>query len=458
MELMAHNGADLSIELTQLSTFRKNPNNSRVHNAKQIANLARSIKRFGFLTPVIIDDANMLLCGHARVEAAAQIGMTSVPSVRVEHLSEPEKRAFVIADNRLAECASWDEEILKKELRFLSKIEVDFDFSTIGFETADVDLLLDAPESANNDDDKLPELSADQIPVSIQGDLWILERNRVYCGNALDRESYETLLQSDRAQMVFTDPPYNVPIDGHVGGLGAIKHREFAMASGEMTDQEYTQFLVRAARQMADFTADGSLHFISMDWRHTEMILAAGNQIYSELKNICVWNKTNSGMGSLYRSKHEFIFLFKNGRGPHINNIELGKHGRNRTNVWDYAGANCFGKERDTLLALHPTVKPTALVADAIKDCSKRGDLILDPFAGSGTTVIAAEKVGRRAAVMEIDPIYVDAIVLRWQLFTGKQAICSKTGMTFAEREAKQNCSAGRVSDMSQVPSRPETM
>ncbi len=434
MEQMCRNVAELSIEPVELSILHKNPTNSRVHSAKQIAALAKSIKRFGFLTPVIIDDGNLLLCGHARVEAAEQLGFTRVPGVRVEHLSDAEKRAFVIADNRLAECATWDEEILKQELVFLTKFDIDFDFSMIGFDTAEVDLLLEASEPGSGKDDKLPEMSF-PAPVSRLGDLWLLGHSRLFCGDARDRKSYEMLLQAERPQMVFTDPPYNLPIEGHVGGLGAIKHREFAMASGEMTDHEFIEFLTQTIRHMADFTADGSLHFICMDWRHTAAMIAAGDKIYTELKNICVWNKTNAGMGSLYRSKHEFVFVFKNGTAPHINNVELGAHGRYRTNVWDYPGINGFGKNRSALLALHPTVKPVALVADALKDCSRRGDLILDPFAGSGTTVIAAEKLGRRVGAMEIDPLYVDAIVRRWQLYTGQQAICEQTGLAFAQRE-----------------------
>jgi DNA modification methylase len=235
---------------------------------------------------------------------------------------------------------------------------------------------------------------------------------------------------------VFTDVPYNVPISGHVGASGVVQHREFDMASGEMTPAAFTEFLTRGLKNMANFSLDGSIHYVCIDWRHLPEILAAGAIAYSEIKNLCVWTKTNAGMGSFYRSQHELVVVFKNGTAPHINNINLGVHGRNRSNVWPYAGINSFGRHRDELLAMHPTVKPVALVADAIKDASARGDLVLDPFAGSGTTLIAAEKKRRRAAVMEIDPLYVDAIVQRWQACTGKAAICARTGATFAEREA----------------------
>ena len=433
MQILNNRSVD-AIETLLVSTIRKNPRNARVHDQKQIAKLKASVSRFEFVVPVLVDDRNVLLCGHARVEAAEQLGLPTIPAIRVQHLSEAEKRAFVIADNRLAELASWNQEILREELKFLDDFEINFDFATIGFETAQVDLILDA--GADPKADAFPEKSPAGQAVSSAGDLWHLGSHRLLCGNALEASSYDALLAGERAQMVFTDPPYNVPIDGHVVGSGAVKHREFTMASGEMTQAQFVRFLAAATKQAAAFSVDGSIHFLCMDWRHTEEIIAAGKAAYTELKNICVWNKTNAGMGSLYRSKHEFVFVFKNGRSAHINNVELGAHGRYRTNVWDYQGINCYGRDRDALLALHPTVKPVALVADAIKDCSKRGGLILDPFAGSGTTIIAAEKTRRRAAAIEIDPLYIDAAVRRWQTYTGTQAVCAKSGETFDAREA----------------------
>lgn len=222
--------------------------------------------------------------------------------------------------------------------------------------------------------------------------------------------------------MVITDPPYNVKINGHVSGLGQTHHREFAMASGEMSQSEFTVFLQTAFEMMNANSLEGALHFAFMDWRHMPEILAAGLKVFSDLKNLCVWNKTNGGMGSLYRSKHELVFVFKNGTTSHINNVELGRHGRYRTNVWDYAGANSFKRSRQSGLETHPTVKPVAMIADAIKDCSHRNGLILDPFGGSGTTVIAAERTDRRACVIDLDPYYVDAAVARWSKLTGRTA------------------------------------
>ena len=282
---MSKNWLDYPIERLQLEVIRKNPRNARVHNGRQIAKLAGSITAFGFVVPVIVDEENLLVCGHARVEAAAQIGLTTIPVIRIRHLSEVEKRAFVIADNRLAELASWDDELLREELKFLDELAVEFDFSVIGFDTAEIDLVLDAPVSANGKDDRLPEASPAEQPVTELGDLWVLGKHRLFCGDALAPSSYEVLLAGERAQMAITDPPYNVPIDGHVGGLGAVKHREFAMASGEMTSEQFSAFLRKAMENMRAHTLDGSLQFIFMDWRHMEELIAAGKRVYTELKN-----------------------------------------------------------------------------------------------------------------------------------------------------------------------------
>jgi DNA modification methylase len=421
-------------EFVDLEAIRANPNNAREHDRKQIAKLAQSIAKFGFLSPVVIDASCELLCGHARYEAARQLGIMKIPAVRVTDLSEPQKRAFMLADNRLAELASWNNAALKRELTFLTKYDIDFEFEAIGFETAELDFILGDGEQS--DEQVVVPVLRETPAVSRTGDIWQLGEHRLCCGNALESSAYEAILADDRATMVFTDPPYNVRIDGHAGGAGLIRHREFAMASGEMTSGEYENFLGRAFRKMREFTVDGSIFFACMDWRHTSEILRASQGLI--LKNICVWIKNNGGMGSFYRSQHEFVFVFKNGAANHINNIELGRHGRNRSNVWEYRGINSFGRNREALLKTHPTVKPLALVADAIKDCSKRGDIILDPFAGSGTTVIAAEKTHRRAAAIEIDSHYVDATIRRWQTYTGNSAVCSRTGMSFAQRETQR--------------------
>lgn len=435
--LLNNNSPPLQIECVPLPQLKRNARSPRIYSEKQIVMLARNIDTFGFLVPCLIDESNRLLTGIARVLAAERLGMKVIPVIRIQHLSDAEKRGFIIADNKLVEMGAWDPNILRSELQFFTDLNIDFDFSVLGFETAEVNIILDASDCA--DDDTAIRIAPNQKAISCIGDLWHAGPHRVYCGDALAANSYEALLAGERARLVFTDPPYNVRIQGHVGGSGGVQHREFSMASGEMAADQFTSFLTRAMKNLATYSLDGSLHYLFMDWRHCREILAAGNAVYSELKNICVWRKTNAGMGSLYRSQHELVFVFKNGFAPHINNINLGVSGRNRTNVWDYGGINGFGKHRDELLAMHPTVKPVALVADVIKDASARGDLVLDAFGGSGSTLMAAERTKRRAALIEIDPLYVDAAVRRWQASTGQQAVCVHSGATFAERETAVN-------------------
>jgi DNA modification methylase len=421
----------MNIETIAVSALRPYARNARTHSKKQIRQIANSIQRFGFCNPVLVDDAGQIIAGHGRLEAAKLLGLEAVPAVRLSHLSEADKRAYVLADNRLAEKAGWDREILTIELQGL--IDLNFEIELTGFATSDVDVLLEEAAEANGaatgPEDDIPALAAETVTRS--GDLWLLGNHRLLCGDARDGAAYATLLEDTKAQFVFTDPPYNVPIDGHVCGLGRIRHKNFAMGCGEMTEEAFTGFLASVFRNLAAHSCDGSIHQVCMDWRHIGEIVAAGRQVYAELKNVCVWNKSNAGMGSFYRSKHELVFVFKNGTAPHINNFELGQHGRSRSNVWDYAGVNTMRPGRLDELAMHPTVKPVALVADAVKDCSHRGGIVLDPFCGSGTVLVAAQRTGRRARGLEIDPHYVDVAVRRWQAFTGKSAVLEATGETF---------------------------
>ena len=262
----------------------------------------------------------------------------------------------------------------------------------------------------------------------------MLGDHRLLCADARDQSAFKTLMGDTRARLVFVDPPYNVPIQGHVSGKGAIKHREFAHASGELTSAQYAKFLEDAFALLTHFSDDGAIHFVCADWRHLEQNLAVGRRVYHELKNLVVWSKTNAGMGSFYRSQHELIFVWKHGRAKHVNNVQLGKHGRNRSNVWTYPGANSFGSTRQSDLAMHPTVKPVALVADAILDCSERTDIVLDSFGGSGTTLIASEHTGRTARLIEIDPAYCDQTIRRWQRLTGRTAV-NAAGVPFNDLE-----------------------
>jgi DNA modification methylase len=431
---------DLQIELRPIASLKLRRNNPRTHSERQIRQIAASIETFGFTNPVLIDATGAVIAGHGRVRAAKQLGMDTVPTVQLEHLSEAQVRAYVIADNKLAECAGWDRDLLAIELQELAEIELDFDLEVTGFETAELDLLIGgAAEDGETDPaDACDGFDPDAPPVSRLGDLWRIGPHRLLCADALDAASYEHLLEGRKARLVFVDPPYNVRIEGHASGLGRAHHGQFAMASGEMSPAEFTAFLEEALAHHAAHSRGGALHFVCIDWRHSSELLAAARPVYSECKNLCVWVKTNAGMGSLYRSQHELIYVFKVGAAPHINNVELGRHGRSRSNVWRYAGVNSFGSGRDEVLAIHPTVKPVRLVADAILDGSRRGDVVLDGFAGSGTTLLAAERTSRIGAGLEIEPRYVDAAIRRLAEHAGLEAVLAESGQTFTEVAAER--------------------
>jgi DNA modification methylase len=421
------------IELRNLKTLRAAHRNARTHSAKQINQIAESIKAFGFVNPILVDADDRIVAGHGRADAARKLGLGTVPVICLDHLSEAELRAYAIADNRLAELAGWDKDILALELADLVTIDSDFDISVTGFDHAEIDLAIQRQADPPDPSDELPEVPSADDAITRLGTLWQLGDHRIFCGDVRNRETVERLMEREKARLVFTDPPYNVPIAGHVSGLGRRRHKEFAVASGEMTSREFTDFLEIALGNLASASIDGSLHYVCMDWRHLDELSSAGKRVYSELKNLCIWNKTNGGMGSFYRSKHELVFVYKVGRASHTNNIELGRFGRYRSNVWDYAGVNTWRKGRDKDLSDHPTVKPVLLVSDAIQDASNRGDIVLDGFGGAGTTLIAAERVGRRARLIELEPRYVDVSVARWQKLTGQQATDAVTGRTFSE-------------------------
>lgn len=420
----------LQVQYRPLAALRVNPRNPRTHSPAQLRQIADSIRQFGFTNPVLIDDRDQVLAGHGRLEAARRLGLDPVPTIRLSDMTEADKRAFVIADNRIAERAGWDPRLLALELQYLSELELDFDVTITGFEIAEIDGLIQSLGDADPADE-IPETDPEAPIIARLGDVFELGPHRLVCADATGADAYAALLGEERAQVVFTDPPYNLRIDGHVSGLGAVHHREFPMASGEMTAAEFTGFLRTVFGHLVGYSQDGAIAYVCMDWRHLGEMLAAGAETFTEHKNLCVWAKTNAGMGSLYRSQHELVLVYKVGQHPHINNVELGKHGRYRTNVWTYAGANTFREGRDEDLAAHPTVKPVALVADALLDCSRRKGLVLDPFGGSGTTLIAADRTGRRARLMELDPGYVDVTIRRWQQLTGQQAHHVASGLTW---------------------------
>jgi DNA modification methylase len=425
-----------AVELVAVARLRPFAKNARTHSKKQLRQIADSIEKFGFTNPVLISDDDEIIAGHGRVEAAKLLGMESVPTLRLSHLSAAQRRAYAIADNKLALNAGWDREVLAIELQSL--VDLEFDVEVTGFSLAEIDVLLDdareaSPDPTHDAENTTPPLVDPALAVTRAGDLWLLGRHRLLCGDSREPQTFDRLLRGERADLVFTDPPYNVPIDRNVCGLGCIRHREFAMGTGEMSSEAFTAFLQATLGHAAASCRDGAIAFVCMDWRHMGELLAAGRTVFSELKNLCVWNKTNGGMGSFYRSKHELVFVFKVGSAPHTNTFELGDSGRYRTNVWDYAGVNTLRRERREELAMHPTVKPVALVADAIKDCSRRGEIMLDPFGGSGTTLIAADKTGRQARLIEFDPTYCDQTLQRFEQLTGKKGRLAATGQSFEE-------------------------
>lgn len=429
----------VAVQLLAVEDIKANPRNARTHSKKQVRQIADSIKAFGFVVPVLIDEMRMLIAGHGRLEAARLLGLQEVPAITLEGLSEAKKRALMIADNKIAENAGWDRQRLAVELPELGELLIadGLDLSITGFAAVEIDQL--ASDFETDPSDPADDIDSDWLaasPVSRPGDLWQLGPHRLLCGDARSPETLERLMLQDRAAMAFLDPPYNVAIKSIVG-RGRTKHAEFAMASGEMSEEDFIAFLEAGLGTAAAWSRPGAVHFVCMDWRHLGELLAAGRSVYGATLNLVVWAKTNAGQGSFYRSQHELIGVFRVGEAPHLNNIELGRHGRSRSNVWHYAGVNGFRAGRMDELGSHPTVKPVALVADTIKDCTRRGDVVLDTFAGAGTTLLAAERVGRRAYAVELEPRYVDVTIRRWQAFTKRDAIRADDHLTFDEVAAK---------------------
>ena len=404
----------LTVVYRPVGDLKPDPRNARTHPKRQIEQLCASIRQFGFTNPVLIDEADVLIAGHGRLRAAKEVGLAEVPTILLEGLSEPQKKALRLADNKIALNAGWDLEILKLELTDLATIDIDFDLTLTGFSSGEIDVAFKAANDPG--DEVIPAVPAE--PRTKLGDVWVLGDHRIGCGDGRDVAFLRKVVgEGSSIDAAFLDPPYNVKINGHANAAG--RHREFAMASGEMSETAFRQFLADTLGAAKAVSRHGAVHFVCMDWRHMDDVSAAAGSIYDQLLNICVWNKSNAGMGSLYRSKHEMIFVYRVGSAPHFNAVELGMHGRNRTNVWDYPSVNSMAGSRREDLALHSTVKPVALVADALQDVTRRGELVFDMFLGSGTTLIAAERTGRRFRGCEIDPAYVDVAVERWVQLTG---------------------------------------
>ena len=427
--------------IVAIGTLTAYPGQSRAHNRQQRRKLEKLLRTYGQITPVIVDPDNTIIDGHFVWQTMRDLGYDEIAVVAVSGRTGPELRALRLALNRLPQDAGWDAPKLRKELQEL--LDLSFDMELTAFSAVEIDYLLDVSETASE-----PAVPASQlVAISQPGDIWALDFHRVGCGDALDVGFVTTLLGGAKPAMAFADPPYNVKIDGHVSGNGGTKHREFAMASGEMSEAQFTGFLTKALDVLKASVAAGAVAYVCMDWRHILELLAAAREAELEFLNLCVWAKTTPGLGSFYRSQHELVAVLKAGGGEIRNNMALNGKRRNRSNVWTYRGLNSFGDDRNELVKLHPTVKPVALVADAIRDVSLRGEAVIDTFLGSGSTLMAAEETGRICFGVEIDPIYVDVAIRRWQQATRKDAVLLETGETFDEVAERRAAAVPEVVD-----------
>jgi len=428
---------EIQIQYRAVADLLLDSRNPRQHSQRQINQLADSIQEFGFVMPVVADDKGQLVIGHGRVLAAKKLGMPRIPVVEIRHLSPAQLKALRIADNKLAQNAHWDERLLGESLLELKELDRDFDLSITGFSLPEIDLAIQKLSEAPVEDID-DATSVTGVPVCQVSDIWELGGHRVHCGDARSEAAFDKLMPDERGDVVIIDPPYNVRIEGHVSGKGKIRHREFAQGVGELSRDEFIRFLTESCGLLAKYSKNGAVHFVFMDWAHLAELLIAGREVYAELKNIVVWVKSAAGMGSLYRSQHEMICVFKSGTARHTNNVELGKNGRNRTNVWQYDSASTLARKGNNVLELHPTVKPVQLVMDALLDCSNRADIVIDSFLGSGTTLLAAERTGRICRGIELDPLYVDTAIRRWQNLTGRDAVRVADGRLFRDIEAEK--------------------
>jgi DNA modification methylase len=423
----------IKLESRALSSLHAPARAVRQVRPEHVAEIAHSMSVFGVVNPILITADGKIIDGVSSVEAARTVGLGILPCVVIDHLKSEEVRLLRLALNRLGEKGRWDLDELQVEFQEL--LDIGMPVEVTGFTLPEIDIVVMHDEvvvdQAAND---VPAVIDGAPAVSKLGDLWKLGRHRLLCADATKPESYARLFEgTSLARAVFTDPPYNIQIDGFAVGAGSIKHREFVAASGEMTDDEFDTFLTDFLKAASAQLVDGGILFVCMDWRHAEHVQRAARRAELSQINTAVWCKGNGGLGGLYRSAHEFVLILKKGGGTSVNNVELGKHGRDRTNVWTYPGANQRGSSAHAELANHPTPKPVELVADAILDVTRCNDIVLDPFNGSGTTIIAAEKTGRTACGLELDPLYVDLIVRRFETFTGIPAVHAVTGKTFAE-------------------------
>lgn len=422
-------------QISEIAIERLHPHPANVHkhSKKQIAQIVDSIAKFGFTVPIITEEKGYVLAGHGRLLAARAIGLCRVPVIIVSGLSDAEQRAYLLADNKLTENAGWDRTGLAKELQQLGPLlsETGLDIGLTGFGATEIDALMGNLVGTEQDShDDSPDIQTEQVTRT--GDLWILDGHRIGCGSAKNNADLQILMGGERAAMVFADPLVNTRIKT-VQGCKTIGDQECVQGSGELQPKEFACFLVQALSLTVRYSVTGAIHYVCIDWCHLQESLLAGNKVYGALLDLVVWVTTTAGQGSLYRSQHELILVFKNGETSHVNKVDLGRQRRNRSNVWNYAGVSELRADCLEDLPIRRTAKPIALVADAMRDCSQRGGIVLDPFMGSGTTILAAERVGRRGYGLEIDPRCVDAAVRRWQLFTKRDALLKSTGRPFSE-------------------------
>ena len=434
--------APLSTEYVSVTALTPMPGTPRQHPKSQIRALTKSFTAFGQVLPILIDGESRIISGHAQWEVAKRLGMSEVMVIRIEYMADPQIKALMVALNRLSDLSRWDDAALRTVLLDLHELELDFDIEATGFNEIEIELRLEDLEGEAVEDDIVVGAGA---TITRVGDLWQLGNHALLCASALEEASWIKLMGNDLAALVVTDPPFNVPIDGHVSGLGQHKHREFAMAAGEMSSEEFTGFLRTSMTHAHRWSQPGSVHYWAMDWRHVVEVASAGQAAYERFLNMAVWAKNQPGMGSFYRSQHELFFIFAKGGAPSRNNVQLGRFGRSRSNVWSYPSAASLARtaEEGNPLAMHPTVKPLALISDILLDASIKGDIIVDPFAGSGTSLIAAEKLSRKARSIELDPAYCDTIIRRWQHWTGDVAVRVADGMPFPALEAEANIEGG---------------
>lgn len=421
---------------------------------RQVGKAMRSIEAFGFRVPVLLSTDNEAIDGHVRIEAARQLGLKSVPAIRCADLTEVEVRALRIAVNRTQETGEWDEQVLRLEFEYL--LAEDFDLTITGFEIPEIDRILVLDGDGAGEADPLDNVSRQEGPViSIPGDVWLLGPHRICCGNARDAALMKKMVGDETVDAVFTDPPYNVPVNGHVR-VERGKFAEFGEASGEMSQSEYREFLHQTSANMASVVKPGGILFLCIDWRHDHVLRTVLAGVGLDLLNVCVWAKDRPGMGSFYRSQHEFVLVARRPGASHMNNVQLGKHGRNRSNIWRFAGATGGASAAEDDFSLHPTVKPVRLVRDAILDVTAIDEVVLDPFLGSGSTLLAAELARRVCLGVELSPAYVDVAVRRWEEMTGRTAVHAETGMGFAEVGAQRRAASDEVPGASTHPPSPK--